>query len=55
MNIELYECLERHRNDCYYVFKTLCGFKSRMTDGKNNKLICVIPSKKQYHLLDENC
>ena len=24
-----------------------------MTDEKNNELICAIPSKKKYHLLDE--
>ena len=52
-NAELYECLERHGNDSFYVFKTLCRFKSSMTDEKNNELICAIPSKKEYHLLDE--
>ena len=49
---------ERHGNDRFYVFKTLCRFKSRVIDEKNNKFICIIPSKKEYHLLDElnkNC
>ena len=36
-----------------YVFRTLRWFKSIMIDEENNKFICAIPSKKQYHLLDE--
>ena len=46
INAKLYECLERHGNNSFYAFKTLCQFKSSMIDERNNELICAIPSKK---------
>lgn len=51
---ELYDCLERHENNYFQVFKILCQYKANMIDIKNNKLICNKEIKKGPYVIGRN-